>query len=370
MEDQIITLGTYTYERAQIVQTILESKGIECFIQNVNLLQGAVSSGVKVRIHEADLEKSMKLIEKSIQPDEKRPKKENVKITKPVILLPVDFSDYSYKAADFAYDWAKALDAEIDLVHTYFDPVINSLPFSDSYMYDVNLEELTADLQAAGEKGLKKMSQYLKKKNENQSKSVSIKKVLLKGVAEDEIVKYSNKIEPSIIIMGTRGKDRKSVDLIGSVTAEVIDIAKVPVLAVPEDFPYTGIGDIKNVLYATNFEESDFKAIDTLENLLKPLGVKIYCAHVVPEHAKEWDEVRMEGLKQYIQKKYKETNIECDILQNEDFWVGIENYIRSKNISIMCFTAKRRNIISRLLNPSIAKKMLFHSTTPLLVFHA
>ena len=39
---------------------------------------------------------------------------------------------------------------------------------------------------------------------------------------------------PVIIIMGTRGKNQKDIDLIGSVTAEVIERSRVPVLAIPK----------------------------------------------------------------------------------------------------------------------------------------
>jgi nucleotide-binding universal stress UspA family protein len=370
MNDQIITLGKYTFERAQMVQTILEADGIECYLENVNLLQAAVSSGVKVRIHDYDLERSMQLIEALFRPDSGKASKSNLKETKPAILLPVDFSDYSRKAADLAYDLALLLKAELTIIHAYFDPIISAMPFSESYIYEVNLEELSTDQREAGEKGLKKMKKYLNDKNQpDKGKEVVIKSVLLKGIAEDAIVNYSNLYEPKLIVMGTRGNDHKSTDLIGSVTAEVIEMAKVPVLAIPEDFPYNGLDSIKNVLFATSFEDSDFKAIDSLERLLKPMGVKIFCTHVVPEKSKEWDEVRMEGLKKYIEEKYQETDVECDLLHSEDFWVGIESYIRKNNIDIMCITSRRRNIISRLLNPSIAKKMLFHSTTPLLVFH-
>lgn len=368
MEDKIITLGTYTFERAQIVKTILESAQIECFVQNVNLIQGAVSSGVKVRIFETDLERSMALIESWMKPDGKTGEETDLK---PKILLPVDFSDYSRKAADLAFDWALLTNAEITLIHTYFDPVINTLPFSDTYMYDVNLEELSVDLKSDGEKGLKEMKKYLKEKNKSHpDHEVTIKSILFKGVAEDEIVRYSNLYKPFLIIMGTRGKDHKTSDLIGSVTAEVIDMARVPVLAIPEDFPYQGMNSIQNVLYLTNFEEVDFMAIDHLERFLKPIGASIFCAHVEPRNTDAWDEVKMEGLKAYLSKKYHETNVRCDLIINDDFWVGIEKFIQEKSIDIICFTTHRRNIISRLLNPSIAKKMLFHSTTPLLVFHA
>ncbi|MFT3739120.1 MAG: universal stress protein [Breznakibacter sp.] len=371
MDEKIITLGKYTFERAHVVKTLLESAGIECFLQNINLLQGAIASGVKVRINEEDLEKAMSIVESWLKPDES-PKTandgEDRDSTLARILLPIDFSDYSRKAADFAFDWAETVGAEITLLHAYFDPVINSLPFTDTYMYDANLEELAVDLKENGEKGLAEMRDYLLRKN-IQGK-VFIKTALSKGVAEDEIIRYSKVYAPNVIIMGTRGKDRKSTDLIGSVTAEVIEMARVPVLAIPEDFPYSGIGSLHNVLYATNFEEADFKALEILERLLKPLGVKIICAHVGSDNKKQWDEVRMAGLREYLKKRYNETDVVCDLVLNEDFWVGIENYIQDKSIDMLCITTYRRNIISRLLNPSVAKKMLFHSTTPLLVFHA
>ena len=39
--------------------------------------------------------------------------------------------------------------------------------------------------------------------------------------------------------MGTRGKSQKDIDLIGSVTAEVIERSRVPVLAIPENTPFS-----------------------------------------------------------------------------------------------------------------------------------
>lgn len=372
MEEKIITLGTYSFERAQIVKTILEADNIDCFIQNANILQAAISAGVKVRIREEDLERSMTLLENWIKPKEKRHEESIVEHpVRPRILVPVDFSDYSRKAAGVALDLAIIMEAELTLMHTYFDPVINALPFTDAYMYDVNMEDLAIDLKESGEKNLRELKHTLVEKAKlHPNVHVTLKTMLSKGVAEDEIVRFSRLYQPTLVVMGTRGKDKKSSDFIGSVTAEVIDAARVPVLAIPEDFAYTGIDNIHNILYATNFEESDFKALEQLERIVKPLNVNIHCIHVESMAKSQWDEVRMEGLRDYMKEKYSETNVVCDLVDAPDFAEGIEKYIKEKNISILCITTRRRNIISRLLNPSIAKKMLFHSTTPLLVFQA
>ncbi len=78
----------------------------------------------------------------------------------------------------------------------------------------------------------------------------------------------------------------------------------------------------------------------------------------------------MDGLREHFRKHKVKCKLEYDIIINEDFLVGVESLIQSKNIDVLSFTKYKRSLISRLLNASVAKKMLFHSTTPLLVFNS
>ena len=39
MEDKLVTLAIHTFEKAQILKTILETEGIEVYIHNVNQIQ-------------------------------------------------------------------------------------------------------------------------------------------------------------------------------------------------------------------------------------------------------------------------------------------------------------------------------------------
>ena len=54
---------------------------------------------------------------------------------------------------------------------------------------------------------------------------------------------------------------------------------------------------------------------------------------------------------------------------NNDFLNSLENYIKTNQIDIITLTSYKRNIFSRLFNPGIARKMIFHSDTPLLVIN-
>jgi nucleotide-binding universal stress UspA family protein len=372
MEEKIITLATNTFQHAQVLQNILESEGIQCFLQNANLIEGAVNSSVKIRIKESDLARAMKVMESIEEPGiEKLAEKKSGRPPKPRVLLPVDFSDYSLKASDMAMDWAIRLQAEITVLHVYFNPIVNTLPFSEAYVYDTSLDEMIVDMEEQAENSMKEfMLEFKEKCKITAGDKISIKSKLVRGVAEEEILRFSEEYLPTVIIMGTRGKDRKAADLIGSVTAEVIEMARVPVMAIPEDFDYQGIDKIKNVLYATNFEEHDFVALDKLERIVKPLEVKIFFVHVGPESGNKWDKLKLEGLKKHVEAKFPKSQVECDLIENEDFWVGLEGYIHKKKIDIISLTTRRRNLIARLINPSVGKKMLFHTNTPILVFHA
>jgi nucleotide-binding universal stress UspA family protein len=54
----------------------------------------------------------------------------------------------------------------------------------------------------------------------------------------------------------------------------------------------------------------------------------------------------------------------------DDLLTEFDKFIEAENIDILSLTTHKRNMISRLFNPSVAKKMVFHANTPLLVFHA
>ena len=55
MEDRLVTLAIHTYEKAVILKSILETEGIEVYIQNVKQIQPVDSAGVRVRIKESGL---------------------------------------------------------------------------------------------------------------------------------------------------------------------------------------------------------------------------------------------------------------------------------------------------------------------------
>ena len=135
--DNLVTLAIHTFEKAQILKTRLESEGIETVINNVNLVQPNVSAGVRVRIKESDLPKALSIVEKmNLGSKEDYAQIDGaVQTAKRVILVPIDFSDYSIKACDTAFFMANRLGAEIVVMNAYFTPMYNNVPIFDVVTY-------------------------------------------------------------------------------------------------------------------------------------------------------------------------------------------------------------------------------------------
>ena len=258
MEEKLVTLAILTYTKAQILKNVLENEGIETYIHNVNQIQPVVSSGVRLRIKESDLPRALKITESSAWlaesiVGEKTPKVEHR--TKKV-LIPVDFSNYSMKACEFGFNFAKSFDAEVILLHVYFTPIYaSSLPYGDVFNYQISDEETVKNVLHKVHDDLNTLSEKIKQKvASGEFPDVKYTCVLREGIPEEEILRYNKEHRPRIIIMGTRGKNQKDIDLIGSVTAEIIERSHTTVLAIPENTPFNRFNEVKRIAFMTNFD--------------------------------------------------------------------------------------------------------------------
>ena len=310
MEDKLITLAILTYSKAQILQSVLENEGIESYIHNVNLIQPVISSGVRVRIKESDLPQALKIIESSswlsseiLQEESPEPEKASH------VLIPIDFSAYSLKACDFGFRVAAKMQVEVVLLHVHFTPIyIPSLQYSTDH-YGIPPIENSASIRSVIEtihKELDDLVKVIDKKIEDGIyPKVKYTCMLREGVPEEEILSYARHEKPLIIVMGTRGEHQKDLELIGSVTAEVIERSPVFVYAIPEQAPSKSIEDIHKVALFTSFDQRDLIAFDSLITTFKDNHFEVTFIHINShEQKRTWNEITLAGIKEYFKKQY------------------------------------------------------------------
>ena len=373
MEDKLITLAILTYSKAQILQSVLENEGIESYIHNVNLIQPVISSGVRVRIKESDLPQALKIIESSswlsseiLQEESPEPAKASH------VLIPIDFSAYSLKACDFGFRVAAKMQVEVVLLHVHFTPIyIPSLQYSTDH-YGIPPIENSASIRSVIEtihKELDDLVKVIDKKIEDGIyPKVKYTCMLREGVPDEEIFSYARHEKPLIMVMGTRGEHQKDLELIGSVTAEVIERSPVFVYAIPEQAPSKSIEDIHKVALFTSFDQRDLIAFDSLITTFKDNHFEVTFIHINShEQKRTWNEITLAGIKEYFKKQYPQLEFNYLTVDEEHLLNNLDQFVQENKIDVICTSNYKRNIFARLFNPSIARKMLFHANTPLLV---
>lgn len=368
-EEKIAVIARYSNSRALLLQSKLMAEGIECFLAHENLLQGAVSSGVELRVKASDLESALRIIERS-KSEHGIQKESSIIALRSVrkILVPVDFSNASLKSCGYALALAAKLKADIKLLHVYYNPVIDMAPFDTSHAYQVNLTNYLHEAEQSARHQLTNLVKDLKNQVKKSKSNTKITYSLANGLAADEIIALSRKYKPGLIILGSHGIGHQSESLLGSVTAKVISKTAAPVLAIPENSTFKGFDSLKNILYATDFDKSDHIAMSKLINLLHPFDVKLFCAHISIGTKKSWQKVKMENLSQLIGNEFKKVPIHYDLMVSDDVINGLEMYMRNNSIDVIALTNHNRGVLARFFTPSITKMLLKRVNKPLLVF--
>ena len=369
MEDRLVTLATDHYTAAEVLKAKLESAGIECFLKHVHLIQGAAAEGVQIQIRASQVEKALRLMSEWKTEQEEADKRNLRAIRR--ILVPVDFSTYSENACLYALNLADRYKAEIKILHVYYAPIVDLVPITDAYSIqvdmDINLREME---NIARQKLLRFVDTIRGAAREKGFGNVKIGYSLREGVAEDQIAQVARDYKPGIIVLGTKGKGDQHSDIIGSVVSRLFVRTHVPVLAIPENSVFATSPEVRNIVYATHFDESDYVAIRRLMGIVSAFNVRIYCIHVSKEARKTWDQVKMDSLKDYFHKVNPGVVVECHLLEGEDPVKDLAEFTRDHKVDLIALTKRKRNLISRLFNPGMTKKLLHQSTIPLLVFRA
>ncbi|RPH31435.1 MAG: hypothetical protein EHM93_13540 [Bacteroidales bacterium] len=366
MEEKLITITTESQASALVLQSYLKSNGIEAYLHNENLVQPMVAEGVQVQIKESDVEKTLKLL------TEQHPKEHPTRMNGPrKILVPIDFSTPSQNAARFALHLASKYGSEIKLVHVFNSPMVDMIPFTDAASIQIDIDISYNVLHNNAKKKLIKFYDDLKIfADKLKLNKIKIGYSLVEGYAAYGIIEMSQRYKPGIIVMGTKGDGYRSSELVGSVASEVSDETQIPLLVIPEAAVMKGVDEVKNVLYATNFDSCDFKAIRKLISITSAFHVNLYCLHVSTEPDMAIQQAKMNSLKAYFKEVSPKIRVECTLVHGKDVVKEFRSYMAEKNISLVALTVLKRNLIYKMLNPSITKRMLYQSDVPVLLFHA
>lgn len=137
------------------------------------------------------------------------------------ILVPIDFSDCSKKALQYAIPLAKQHGAELTLVY-----VAPSPPYASGEYGVIDYTSIEADMRASGQNQLKALVEDLH--------GIPAETTVRCGSAAHEIIDTAKEILADLIVISTHGRTGLQHILLGSVAEYIVRYAPCPVLVVRE----------------------------------------------------------------------------------------------------------------------------------------
>ena len=196
------------------------------------------------------------------------------------ILCPIDFSEYSLKAFEYAQSLAQHYGAKLLLQHV-IQPLTSTYPY---YAFPDALNEAFCNLETSAEQNLSELM------SAQPAGGLEIRRFVHKGTVPDCILAFARSQAADLIVMGTHGRQGFDHLAMGSVTEKVLRKAHCPVLVVRKPtHDFVNPGDpsepvrLKKILFCTDFSEYSGRALTYALSLAMEYNAELTLLHVLED---------------------------------------------------------------------------------------
>jgi nucleotide-binding universal stress UspA family protein len=273
------------------------------------------------------------------------------------IIAAVDFSRFTPRVLETAAHVALRYDAQLTLFHSYFDPVIDQPALFPVFDFNTSLK-MTTDVRDRIAARARAEMLEVEEQLLTEFPTLNVRQILTGGRPEKELARETSKNAYDMLVIGMRGAGNTRRALIGSVTAEVMEQCRLPILCIPpEGAPFSP----KKVAFATNFEVGDRRAMRLVQQMFSGWTEQILPVHIQPQTP-------------YYSVEQMETEVAIaaegyiiNRLEAADLSEGLDEFTRQHNADVLVMTHEQRGVIRRLFDAGNTRKVYFESRIPLLV---
>ncbi len=271
------------------------------------------------------------------------------------IIVPTDFSEHAFIAAQFACKIAIKQTYHIHLIHFHN---------SKTTIFDEKMNAKEPDNDVLnGELLIKEWKDSLKREFPN----VHIHSECINGLITDTLPKIANKEDYAMIVMGSKGLAKKDSALFGSITSQVASKSKIPVLAIPNS---SLIKDQDKAAILTNFKEDELESLKEYITLLGSIPT-LDIIHVyqnsdnlseVEEKIADWsNKIKLIIPETTINTVLKPINYNDN--KQDTIAEVVNNTINEYHYNMVIVTKTRKSFFDRLFSRSISKEVILELET-------
>lgn len=273
------------------------------------------------------------------------------------ILVPIDFSDRSSEALDFAIEFNEKVKGQIVLMHAIVVPATSFISYGA-----IDLKHMQSFYQAEYIKGThNRLEEWAERVAEaGQKYSAHLKY----GHPFEKVNELIADEKVDWIVMGSDGASGIKEIFVGSLTERVIRHASCPVIAVKGK---ASLKKMKSIVFAsTLFEDEDWMALKAKE-VQEMLDVNMHIVKVKTPHNYLTDEVAHDQLKDFVERNKLErcsrSTIAADFPEE-----GIVAFAEEVKAGMIVMGTHAKTGIGHLFGGSRAEDVANHSKIPVMTF--
>lgn len=272
------------------------------------------------------------------------------------ILFPTDFSEAAENAFVHALEFAKIVNGELVLLHSF------ELPIYDNQFFPENYNVLFDSLQLSEFDMFKDEIPKLRKiAEERKLDNIKMTHRLMDGNLLYNIKKAIEEENIDFIVMGTSGATGWEAFFIGTNTGNVLAAVDVPVLSVPLDSKFK---KIQTIGFTTRYRAKDKKALKDVLKIAKKTNAKVKCLYVKTNNS----DVSPSTMQQW-EEEFIDEPILFSIIPSNDVQDSILDFVLFKDIDVLAMLTYKRNFFVELFKPSLTQKFSNRLGIPILAMH-
>jgi len=272
------------------------------------------------------------------------------------ILVPVDFSDLSDKALDFAIETSKAGDMQVEVLHV--------IEISGASLYGQDLlgtshiwlDTYINDMKESAKTRMETL------KSKHQYKNLNTRIEL--GYPYTHISKTVAEVNADLVIMGSHGDSGLHGVLVGSNAEKVARECSCPVLVIKNSLK---VAQIKNIAAGLHWRETPEKLIVRLKQLQKLFNAHLSIVWVNTPTDFERDHFVYPALED-MAKKYELTNFSLNIYNDYFEEEGLRNFTSKVKADMIAIGTHGRSGLANYISGSVAGELVNESKLPIWSF--
>lgn len=269
------------------------------------------------------------------------------------ILFPTDFSEVANNAFVHALEFAKIVQGELILLHTFELPVFDNQFFPENYtiIYD-SIELSQFDMFKDEIPKLRAIAE------EHHLDKIKMTHRLMDGDLLSNIKKSIKEDKIDFVVMGTSGATGWDAFFVGTNAGSVINHINVPMLCVPLDAKFK---KIETIGFTTRFRPKDKKALKMVLDIAKKTKAKVKCLYVKTSSS----DVSKETIEKW-ETDFAQEPIEFFVITSDEVKETILDFILYKDIDVLTMLTYKRGFFEGIFKPSLTKKMATNFDIPIL----